>query len=182
MASIISGILSLAQHLKSLKTTPELYHLACCPHPDCGKSGLWRHGFRNRKAERANNDQTPSLNPIPILRLYCPACGRTCSVLPECIPPLRWHLWLIQQAAVILFFSGMSLNKISQKFSPSRRTISRWIKRLKDQFALHALHLKSKWSWLGYHMQDDTFWLALLDKKALSRVMLFLNNQEVLVP
>lgn len=182
MASIVSGILSLVQHLILLEENPEKYCLESCPHPNCGKAGLWRHGFRYRKVDRENNDQEPSLNPIPILRLYCPACRRTCSLLPECIPPLRWYLWRIQQAAVMLFFSGMSLNKISQKILPSRWTISRWMKRLADQFELHALHLKSKWSWLGYHTSLNTFWPALLDKMELSRAMLFLNNQGVVVP
>ena len=152
MASIVSDILSLTQYLTSLETNPALYRLKCCPHPDCGKSGLRRHGFRYRKSDR-ENDEKSTLNPIPILRLYCPSCGRTCSVLPECIPPFRWYLWLIQQAAIKLYLSGESFNKISQKIMPSRWTISRWIKRLGDQFKTHTLHLKSKWSWLGY--KDD---------------------------
>ena len=154
MTSIVSGILSLAQHLKSLETNPELYHLEYCPHPDCGKSGLWRHGFRYRKSDR-ENDEKSTLNPIPIVRLYCPACRRTCSLLPECIPPLRWYLWRIQQSVISLFFSGMSLNKISQKILPSRWTIKRWMERLENRFALHALHLKTKWSWNGSQSADD---------------------------
>ncbi len=182
MTSIVSDILSLAQHLISLKQSPEKYYLGCCPHPSCGKSGLWRHGFRYRKADRENNEKTASLNPIAILRLYCPACQRTCSLLPECIPPFRWYVWLIQQSAIELFFSGMSLNKINQKILPSRWTISRWIKRLADQFKLHDLHLKAKWSWLGYHTTINKFWPALLGKMHLSHAMLFLNAQGVPVP
>ncbi len=181
MASIVSGILSLTQHLMSLKTNPETYDLECCPHPDCGKSGLWRHGFRYRKSDR-ENDQQSTLNPSPILRRYCPSCGRTCSLLPECIPPLRWYLWIIQQAAIKLYCEGLSFNKISQQMTPSRWTISRWLGRLKDQFELHALHLKSKWSWLGYKTSLKEFWLALLDKIPFSHAMLLLNNQGVAVP
>lgn len=182
MASIVSGILSLAQHLISLEKTPQKYGLDYCPHPDCGKSGLWRHGFRYRKADRENNDQSSSLNPIPILRLYCPGCGRTCSLLPECIPPFRWYLWRVQQTAIELFFSGMSLNKINQKILPSRWTIKRWITRLEGRFVLHALHLKTKWSWLGYHTTLNKFWPALLAAMDFSHGMLFLNNTGVLVP
>jgi hypothetical protein len=181
MACILAGILSLTQHLSTLKTSPEKYYLNQCPHTDCGKSGLWCHGYRYRKSDRENNEQS-TLNPIPILRLYCPTCKRTCSVLPECIPPHRWYLWLIQQIAIILYFSGISLTKISQKIIPSRFTISRWIKRLSDQFNTHALHFKSKWSWLGYYASVNDFWSALLNKISLSQVMLFLNNQNVFVP
>ena len=182
MVPIVSGILSLMQHLISLQEDPAKYNLEYCPHPSCGKSGLWCHGYRYRKADRENNDQMSSLNPVPILRLYCPTCRRTCSLLPECIPPLRWYLWRIQQSAVMLFFSGMSLNEISKKTLPSRWTISRWIKRLANQFTLHALHLKTQWSWLGYHTSLNEFWSALLDKIDLSSAMLFLNNQGVIVP
>lgn len=181
MACIVASILSLTQHLKSLEADPERYYLECCPHPDCGKSGLWRHGFRYRKSDR-EYDEKSSLNPIPILRLYCPSCGHTCSLLPECIAPLRWYLWLIQQTAIKLYFNGLSFNKISQKIRPSRWTISRWIKRLRDPFKIHALYLKSKWSWLGYKTALDEFWPALLDKIDLSHAMLFLNNQGVLIP
>jgi len=181
MAYIVSSILSLTQHLKSLETNPELYFLECCPYFDCGKSGLWRHGFRYRKSDREKNEKS-TLNPIPILRLYCPFCKRTCSLLPECIPPFRWYLWLIQQAAIKLYLSGESFNKISQKIMPSRWTISRWLKRLREQFKTHALHLKSKWSWLGYKTVPDEFWFALLDKMDLSHAMLFLNNQGAVIP
>jgi transposase-like protein len=180
MGPIVSNILSLTQHLITLKENPKIYHFEYCPH--CGKIGLWRHGFRYRKADRENNDQTSSLNPIPICRLYCPACKRTCSVLPECIPPFRWYLWLVQQTAIQLFFSGMSFNKISQLISPSRWTISRWLKRLENRFEEHALHLKTKWSWLGYSESLHGFWSALLKRIDLSCAMLFLNNQKIFVP
>ena len=181
MTNIVAGILSLMQYVTSLKNDPEKYCLENCPYPGCGKSGLWRHGYRYRKADRENNDES-SLNPVPILRFYCPLCKHTCSLLPECIPPLRWYLWLIQQLAIKLYLSGLSFNKISQKISLSRFTICRWIKRLTDQFQTHALHLKAKWSWLGYFTSVNDFWAAMLNKIHLSHAMLFLNYQGVTVP
>jgi hypothetical protein len=167
------------QHEKSLQNHLEIYHLGCCPY--CGKTGLWRHGFRYRKSDRENYKKS-TLNPIPILRLYCRQCKRTCSVLPECIPPLRWYLWVIQEVIIKLRFSGISYNKISQHVIPSRWTISRWINRLIEKFKTHAFHLKSKWSWLGYKTKVDEFWLALLDKSSLSQAMFFLNSQTIFVP
>lgn len=179
MACIVASILSLLQHKNSLQNHPELYHVEYCPH--CGKSGLWRHAFRYRKSDR-ENDEKSTLNPIPILRLYCKSCRRTCSVLPECIPSRRWYLWLIQQTALLLQLAGTSFNKISQKIKPSRWTISRWVKRLKDQFQYHTITLKSKWSCLGYHTVFNDFWEAALNKMDLSHAMLFLNNHGVSVP
>jgi hypothetical protein len=57
MACIIAGILSVKQYLFTLENNSEVYRLECCPHPDCGKCGLWRHGYRYRKADRENGDQ-----------------------------------------------------------------------------------------------------------------------------
>lgn len=179
MPHIVANILSLAQHLSILNTNPKKYYINQCP--CCGKLGLRGHGYRYRKSDRENNGSA-NLNPIPIRRLYCPTCKRTCSILPECIPPLRWYLWRIQQITIALYFSGESFNKISQKVLPSRWTISRWVKRLKNQFELHALHLKSKWTWLGYKISLSELWMDLFKKINFSYAMLFLNSQGVLVP
>jgi hypothetical protein len=181
MVCIVASILSLMQHLFTLKNDPKKYTLDCCPYGDCGKSGLWRHGYRYRKADRENEPRS-TLNPVAILRLYCPACKRTCSLLPECIPPLRWYLWVIQQAAMHAYFIGQSFNKISQQIKPSRWTIGRWVKRWQEKFKEHALHLKTKWSWLGYHTSFNDFWIAILKKVELSHAMIFLSHQGLFVP
>lgn len=179
MVCIVAGILSLVQHKNFIKENPEIFNIENCPH--CGKATLWRHGYRFRKSDR-ENDEKFTLNLIQILRMYCPSCHRTCSVLPECISPKRWYIWLIQQTALLLQLSGMSFNKISQMIKPSRWTISRWAKRLKEQFQNHAMTLRSKWSWLGYRASFNDFWTAALNKIDLSRLMLFLNYQGVFVP
>lgn len=179
MAYIVANILSLAQHLKTLTENPEFYRISHCP--CCGKSGLWRHGTRYRKSDR-ESDACSTLNPIPILRFYCQACGHTCSALPECIPPHRWYLWMLQWVALLLVFSGESAHKISQKIIPSRWTIRRWYQRLIDQFESHAFYLKSKWPWLGYKVSLSDLWLALSEKINFSYAMLFLNFQGVVIP
>jgi hypothetical protein len=83
MACILAGIISLLQHKNSIQEKPEIYNIENCPF--CSKAALWRHGYRFRKPDR-ENDEKSTLNPIPILRMYCSSCRRTCSVLPECIP------------------------------------------------------------------------------------------------
>ena len=57
--------------------------------PSCGKSKPWRHGTYPRESDRFN-PSSESLNSILIHRYYCSGCGKTCSALPECIPPRRW--------------------------------------------------------------------------------------------
>ena len=179
MASIISGIMSLAQYLLTLNENPKQCNLETCPL--CGMLGLWKHGFYYRKADRENTRQN-SLNPVPVSRFFCPSCRHTCSLLPECVPPLRWYLWSVQQAALLYFISGLGPTKISNKILPSRWTVGRWMARFKNQFELHALHFKSKWPWSGYNSSFNEFWPALLNKLNLSCAMLFLNSAGVAVP
>jgi hypothetical protein len=86
------------------------------------------------------------------------------------------------QKALELYLTGQSFNRISQSIKPSRWTIVRWIKRLNEKFAEHALHLKSRWPDLGYHTKINDFWSALLKKINLSQAMIFLNSESVFVP
>jgi hypothetical protein len=87
MRPIVPGIGTLAQHLKQLKEAPETYRPKRCPH--CGKAGVWCHGAYTRKSDCEGRGDD-CLNPVPIPRFYCCHCRRTCSALPECIPPRRW--------------------------------------------------------------------------------------------
>ena len=104
MAIILAGIHSLTQHLQQLNSNPEAYRPKRCPH--CGHAGVWSHGHYLRLPDRENSGPD-SLNPIPILRFFCPqaGCRRSCSALPECIPPRRWYLWSVQQAMLLFLIS-----------------------------------------------------------------------------
>lgn len=168
MFSIIADLLSLAQHKDTLETQLEAYRIKKCLH--CGAGGLWRHGFRYRKSDR-ENPWEETQNPVPILRLYCRRCRRTCSVLPECIPPRRWYQWFIQSCALVDWLAGLSFNKISQKNRPSRWTISRWIHHFEDSFLEQALYLKTWDPSLGYYSSFEQFWSILLGKIPLSKAM-----------
>ena len=112
MVHIVAEILSLIQHIKTFHDEPERYRLEYCL--CCGKSGLWFHGCYSRKADRSG-DAGKSLNPIFIQRLFCPNCRKTCSALPECIPPRRWYLWDEQQTALLLLLAGNSLSACAKK-------------------------------------------------------------------
>ena len=179
MRPIVADILSLFQYVKHIQQDPRSFRPDVCPY--CGRKNPRCHGHYARKADRENPSHS-SLNPIWIFRFYCPDCCRTCSVLPECIPPHRWYLWVIQQAVLELFFLGQSFRKISQQLLPSRWTISRWVVRLRKRFELHALHLKSLFSWLGYTSGFIEFWQRCLAKMSLSTAMLQLNNLGVVIP
>jgi len=179
MRAIIAGIDSLYQYIQQVKADPASFRPQQCPH--CEKRLPWCHGHYPRKADRENPPQS-SLNPIWIYRFYCAGCRRTCSVLPECIPPNRWYLWVVQQAVLLLYLSGMSIRQISQDCLPSRWTISRWIRRLIEQFQRHAFHLKSRYSWLGHASNVKQFWRACLTKLSLSTAMMTLNECGAVIP
>jgi transposase-like protein len=179
MALIIPAILSLVEHLKTLQTNPEVYRPEQCPH--CGKAGPWCHGCYFRQSDRESPGRE-SLNPVPIPRFRCPHCNRTCSVLPECIPPRRWYLWAIQQIVLTLRLAGCSIRHISERVLPCRRTIQRWQARWKERFALHSFHLRNRIPDLGRYPELQTFWQACLLHVPLSSAMLLLNEREVVVP
>jgi transposase-like protein len=166
MTIILPAIVSLTQHLESIKNNLELYRPARCP--GCGRCGVWRHGHYNRKANRENNEP---LNPIPVPRFFCPHCNTTCSVLPECIAPRRWYLWKIQQIVLMLILAGNSINATAKKVLPSRRTISRWIVRLKNHFHFHRDVLCAHFSEFGLASNFALFWKTCLDKISLGRAM-----------
>ncbi len=123
MRPILPGISSLVQYLKLIKTDLESLRPEKCPH--CSRPHPNFHGYYERKSDR-ENPPDKNLNPIPIYRFYCPDCKRTCSTLPECIPPYRWYLWITQQIAVLLYFTNASFEKTSRAVTPSSKTIRRW--------------------------------------------------------
>lgn len=179
MRIIMPAILTLVQYLSIIKNNLAAMRPDICPH--CGKSGLWFHGFYYRIADYTNTGSS-SLNPIPIPRFYCHHCRKTCSVLPECIPPHRHYPWSIQQEALEDVLQGKSYHSISRSRRPSRRSISRWITRMKERFRFHATHLRSLVPKLGYTAQWSSFWRACLSEFPLSTAMLKLNNAAVFVP
>ena len=146
MVHIFADILSLVQYIDTLKREPEklrLDHCLCC-----GKSNPWLHGGYFRESDRINPSST-SLNSVFIQRYYCPSCQKTCSVLPECIPPRRWYLWDMQQVIFLLYLSGLSAYAVAKITGPSLQTIKRWITRFIEQFRWHKDALCTYFHTLG---------------------------------
>ena len=179
MRPIVLDILHLVQHIKYLKEDPECYRPEYCCH--CGRVGLWKHGSYPRKPDR-QGQKGNNLNPIPILRFYCSQCHRTCSVLPECIPPRRWYLWAEQQAVLLLHLAGSSQRAISLEQGPSRSTIGRWARSLQERHAEFSSALKARFSELGYTASFIDFWKRCLKQMALSRAMYYLNDAQLAIP
>ena len=179
MTTILAGILSLAQYLKTLREEPNDCRLKQCCH--CGRAEPWHHGHYHRKADRSPSPNA-SLNPIPILRFFCPECRHTSSVLPECIPPRRWYLWDLQQAIFLTILAGQSLYAAAQSVIPSYHTIHRWIRRFKDRFQCHKETLIQAVSSLGITQSFIDFWQAVLHLFSLGHAMRLCHVAGILIP
>ena len=187
MKLILPDIHNLDQHVFTFLNHPERYRPKRCPH--CGRSGLWIHGryWRNAKCEK----NVGCAAPVP--RFLCPHkdCGRTCSVLPEYISPLRWYHWAIQQVALMMLWLGNSLmyacNMLPQVLpkypkTPEISTIHRWHQSIKCQFLMHRLHLCNAQPELGRYSTCAAFWRACLKKMWLSRAMFMINQSGHPIP
>ena len=179
MCLILSEIVTLRQHLNTLKQSPELYCPDACIY--CQETVIWRNGYYYRKPDRLNSG-ADSLNDIPIPRFKCVSCCRTFSTLPECIPPRRWYPWFIQQICLSLCLSGWSFQKIQQIFPVARSTLSRWVSWLGHKFNDHHQGLCSKEAEMGYYSEPVSFWSHWFKSKSLSHAMLLLNQLGVIVP
>jgi transposase-like protein len=178
MLHILAEILSLLQYVEQYHNDklPRLMHCLVC-----GKLKPWFHGRYPRQSDRINPSNT-SMNPIWIQRYYCPGCGKTCSVLPECIPPRRWYLWETQQTAILLFLLGNSARAVEQQVKPSRHTIKRWVSWILVQFKLYKDVLCTHFSAFGLFTEPVSFWKHVFKKLSLSTAMRICHVAGVPIP
>ena len=179
MPCILPNFLSLLQYTYAINNTPDNNRPERCPY--CGVAGLWCHGPYERKADREHS-LDESLNPILIQRYYCPTCKRTCSALPECIPPRRWYLWELQQQILLLSLLGQSAYAIAQQTTPSYKTIVRWLLRFNEQFRLHKDALVVHFNQLGRTSGIAEFWHTFFKKFTLGSAMRLCHAAGVFVP
>ena len=179
MSRIVPQIVTLSQHLQTLKFEPFRYRPLCCPF--CGLAGkLHSHGVYFRKANRQREPDVPSFVPIP--RFLCASCKRSCSRLPECLPPRRWYPWVIQHALLTVLLMGDSLRKAARLVDVARQTGRRWWAWLKARSDLFAFHLKDRFPDWGRMADFSGFWLHGLFDEPLSSMMAFLDQEGVIVP
>lgn len=173
---ILAGIRSLRHHIDQLCSQPNDYQPENCPH--CNHPKPWQHGCYFRKADR----EREGLGLIPIPRYLCSGCRRTCSTLPECIPPRRWYLWKLQETLILLLLQAQSFNAVARQFLPVRSTLRRWWDWFKQQFFLHRDALLEHWPELGRHSAFRPFWLTCLETHPLSEAMLLIQRNGQTVP
>lgn len=178
MQCILPGIECLKQHIKQLEEHPDSYRPSRCP--SCGKAGLWCHGRYPRAPGRSPEDR--HLNWVFIPRFICPECRKTCSVLPECIPPRRWYLWAVQQMVLIWVLAGRSIRSVSRQAGPACSTVRRWRRWLDDRFVACAAGLRSLFAELGRYQDVRSFWKAVWRVMSLAKAMLYCYRYGMDVP
>lgn len=95
--------------------------------PDChGK--LYKHGCYYRNVITGKK-----ITKIPIYRRYCPACGKTFSLLPDFLYRYRVHSGrILQRAWILRYIKGKSYHFIQTSISKnviggiSYKTVKRW--------------------------------------------------------
>jgi hypothetical protein len=178
MSRILASVITLEQHVEAVKQTPGIYRPLCCPH--CGIKIVWQHGCYTRKADRRQQG-AGSLNPVPILRYCCSVCRRTCSRLPRCIAPRRWHDWSVQQGVLERLLNGASQSHGERTGVPDRRTVGRWWQWLQERAQTFEFHLRSRVPDLGRRAEFGAFWGQVFKSMGLAAAMAQLD-QEMIVP
>ena len=179
MFFICGQIDSLQQHLCQLHQQPDDYKVSHCPYCYCTR--LWRHGCYYRQSDRIH-PASATLNAIPIPRFRCSKCLKTCSTLPECLPPLRWYEWCIQEQAIQLYLSGKTYRSIAKLLKPGRTTIGRWIRHLKACIALHTDFFRQHLKQLQLISEFNSVWSVILSNFTLARTMYFLHQGGIVIP
>lgn len=185
MNRIVPDIPTLERHLKLLSGDPERYHPWACS--ACGLARPWAHGYYTRKADRSPTGDG-ARNPIPIPRFICrnPACRRTCSRLPSCIPPRRWYPWAVQQTLLLLILAGTSLAAAARHFAPRSGPVRSTLRRWRDWWgklpASWAFLLKSRFEALARGGDGPPFWSAVLGELGLAQAMAALDALGEIVP
>jgi transposase-like protein len=176
MNRIVASVTTLEQHVTAIEQTPQIYRPRACPH--CGIKIVWQHGCYTRKADRRPQGER-SLNPVPIPRYCCSACGRTCSRLPRCIAARRWHAWSVQQSVLQRRLHGSSLAQCARTETPDRRTIGRWWQWLQQCGERFAFPLRARLPELGRVDGFVAFWRELFKTMDLAAAMALLDRQMI---
>lgn len=180
MHRILASITSLEQHAQALAEDSEAYRPAACLR--CGRGGLWRHGFYERKADRrVGVSADESFNLVEVPRFLCRACERTCSRLPACIAPRRWYDWAVQQLVLLMLLAGCSVHRCGVCSGRDRHTVRRWRDWLHERSEVFAFFLRSRHPEFGRCADHASFWRNVIEVLSLAQAMALLDR-DLVVP
>lgn len=178
MHRILASITSLEAHAAALASGCDTYRPRNCPH--CQGCRLWGHGYYPRKVNRQVG-ACALFSPVAIARFLCAACLHTCSRLPLCIAPRRWHNWAVQQLVLMLTLMGLSVHRCSDCTGLGRHTVRRWRDWLCQRSEVFVFHLRSRFAQLGRDSETPVLWYRVLHDMTLGVAMTWLD-QDLVVP
>ncbi len=172
MDRIVATITTLPQHFDAVQREAMRYRPVRCP--KCGLGRLWGHGRYWRKVHRHPGSGEHELAPVP--RFRCNGCGGTCSRLPACIAPRRWHGWQTQQDALCTLTESQSVRAAARVAKVCRSTVRRWRDWLVLRAEIFAFHLKSHFPDWARVPDLVAFWRETLVGRSLQEAMATLDS------
>ena len=179
MSRIVSGIITLRQHIATLRSTPK------STAPRVSELRAWHlrhHGCSLPQGGSPPGDPGEYLNPIPIPRYLCASCRHSCSRLPECLAPRRWDSWVLQQQALQALLTVYSLHGCSTTHGLCRSTVRRWWIWLSSSTVTFEFFLRSRYPEWGRTSDWQSFWRTCLNEMPLSGIMANLDHDGIDVP
>lgn len=104
-----------------------------------------RHGWRERKARTGEGMVT-----IRVLRVICPHCRHTRTVLPDFLKPYARYIQDIRQEAVLVQLAGVPAERAAGVCGPSAETVRRWLasfRAVREQAAAALRSLLGQWGY-----------------------------------
>ena len=80
-----------------------------------------RHGWRKRKARTGEE-----ILILLVLRLFCPYCNRTFTILPDFLKPYGRYIQNVRQEAILAQLAGVPAEQAAG-LGPSVETVRRWL-------------------------------------------------------
>jgi len=95
--------------------------------PSCAGEGMRRHGYQSRQLIDSNDDRYQ----IEVLRMYCPGCARTHTVLPHFVIPYHTYGARTIMRALSLYAQRGSyrLVRLILAAVKSRAVVRQWVRR-----------------------------------------------------
>lgn len=113
-----------------------------CPH--CRGEGK-PHAWRKRKARTKE-----AVMILLVLRVMCPRCRRTFTILPDFLKPYGRYIQNIREEAIIAQLAGVSAGRAAV-YGPSAETVRRWLADFKAVREEAAAALRSLLAQIGYY-------------------------------
>lgn len=145
----------------------------------CGSIHIKKNGTYPRKTHIGNSQTESNI----VQRMFCNDCRSSFRILPKHLAPERWYTWDVQEIVFNESLNGTARSGIHELCDVARSTISRWLRRFKDQFAAHSDQLKQLLpDLLGRTDGFIHFWRSCLAHISLKEAMVYLSNTGVSVP